>query len=254
MNRFKKMIKKGEKPVGTFIESNSSMMVEISGYTGFDFVIIDNEHSPIDFETSTDMIRSCELSGLTPIARVKEMSRSSILKLLDVGAEGLIVPYVKTIEEVEQLVKWSKYKPIGDRGYSGSRKDIFGFKYDMSVSETMKYFNNEVLLIPQCETKEAYENIERIVNIKGVDGIFIGPYDLSISLGMPGDFENPMFKKAVKHIVDVTHKAKKFTMIYAGSVEKARNELKNGNDSVAYCMDTAIYINAAKQQVKSIKE
>ena len=192
MNRFTELLKEGRQPLGMFIESCSPYVVEATGQTGLDYIILDNEHSPIDAETSAELIRAAVLAGLTPFCRVREISRSSVLKLLDVGAQGLIVPNVKTAEEVKNLVKWAKYAPIGERGFCPSRKDGFGWRLKLSVAETMAHFNREVLLIPQCETAEALAQIEKIAALPGVDGIFIGPFDLSISMGMAGDFENPV--------------------------------------------------------------
>lgn len=174
MNRFTELLNEGRQPLGMFIESCSSYVVEATGQTGLDYIILDNEHSPIDAETSAELIRAAELAGLTPFCRVREISRSSVLKLLDVGAQGLIVPNVKTAEEVKNLVKWAKYAPIGERGFCPSRKDGFGWRLKLSVAETMALFNREVLLIPQCETAEALAQIEEIAALPGVDGIFIG--------------------------------------------------------------------------------
>lgn len=253
MNRFKELIKSGKKPLGTFIESCSSYVVEATGQTGMDYIIIDNEHSPIDAENSAELVKAAELNGITPFARVREISRSSILKLLDVGVQGLIIPNVKSVDEVKKLVEWSKYAPIGERGFCPSRKDGFGYKLNMTVPEIMKHFNDEVLLIPQCETVEALECIDQIAATEGVDGIFIGPFDLSISMGMPGDFDNPVFLDALKKIVCATHKNGKFTIMFAGTEQKAKEAYANGNDSVAYSLDMDFYIKGLAQAVSSLR-
>ena len=253
MNKVKEKIMKGERPIGTFEETSSQYVVEALGYTGLDYVIIDNEHSPTDIETSSILIKNCELVGLTPITRAKEISRSSILKLLDLGAQGLIVPYVKTIEECKKIVGWAKYPPIGERGFSTSRKDGFGYKLGLTVAEEMEYYNDEVLVIPQCETKEAYEQIEEIANMEGIDGIFIGPYDLSISLGVPGDFDSEVFLNAVKRIIDVVHKAGKFVIMFAGNNEKAKQAYELGIDSITYSLNTAMIIETYKKVVEDVK-
>ena len=178
MNRFTELLKEGRQPLGMFIESCSPYVVEATGQTGLDYIILDNEHSPIDAETSAELIRAAELAGLTPFCRVREISRSSVLKLLDVGAQGLIVPNVKTAEEVKNLVKWAKYAPIGERGFCPSRKDGFGWRLKLSVAETMAHFNREVLLIPQCETSRSGRHFHRAVR----------PFDLH---GHGGRFRKP---------------------------------------------------------------
>lgn len=253
-NKFKKMIETNKKPLGIFSEMASPNVIEALGYAGIDYVIIDNEHSPIAAETSQELIRACELTGLTPICRVQDMHRSAFLKLLDVGAQGIIVPNLKTVEEAKQLVKWTKYVPIGERGFSGSRKDCWGLKYNFTVPETMEFYNNQTLLIPQCETKEALEAIEEITKIEGIDGIFVGPFDLSISMGIPGEFDNPLFKDAIRKIIDACHKNKKFVMIYGGSKDVTIQRYNEGFDAVAYSFDVAFMCNSLKEQAKEIKE
>ena len=253
-NTLKEKIIAKQKPVGTFCELMSENVVEALGYAGLDYVIFDNEHSPIEAETTLSMVRAAEHGGITPIARVREISRPAVLKLLDVGVQGLIVPNVKTVDDVNQLVSWSKYNPIGNRGFSGSRKDGWGYMLDMSVRETMKFFNERVLLIPQCETVEALEKIEEISAVEGVDGIFVGPYDLSISMGIPGEFDNPVFVAALKRISNACEKAGKFTMIFTGDRSSAIDYFKNGFDSVAYSMDAAFLINECRKEIGAIKE
>lgn len=253
-NTFKEKILAGQKPIGTFCELMSENVVEALGYAGLDYVIFDNEHSPIEAETTLSMVRAAEHGGITPLARVREISRPAILKLLDVGVQGLIVPNVKTAEDVKQLVSWSKYAPVGNRGFSGSRKDGWGFMLNMSVRETMSFFNERVLLIPQCETTEALESIEEIAAMNGVDGIFVGPYDLSIAMGIPGEFEKPEFVSALNRILNACRKAGKFTMIFTGNRQAAVDYFQKGFDSVAYSMDAAFLVNECRKEMTSIRE
>lgn len=253
-NSIKEKIITGQKPIGTFCELMSENVVEALGYAGLDYVIFDNEHSPIEAETTLKMVRAAEHGGITPIARVSGISRPAILKLLDVGVQGLIVPNVKTAEDVKQLVSWSKYDPIGNRGFSGSRKDGWGFMLNMSVRETMSFFNEQVLLIPQCETVEALDSIEEIVSVEGLDGIFVGPYDLSIAMGIPGEFDNPRFVAALNHIVETCNKAGKFTIIFTGDSLAVIDYFEKGFDSVAYSMDAAFLVNGCRKDMNSIRE
>ena len=195
-NTLKQKLAAGAQPIGTFFDTASVSLMECLGRTWLDFAIIDNEHSPIEAETTAALVRAAELSGICPLARVREISRPAVLKLLDVGVQGLIVPNVKTLEQVQELVNYAKYYPIGQRGFCPSRKDGWGFDGLGSVPETMRHFNGETLLFPQCETAEALDIIEDICAVDGVDGIFVGPFDLSISMGMPGQFDAPEFQAA----------------------------------------------------------
>ena len=254
MNKFKTKIENNEKPIGIFADMCSSYAVEAIGKSGFDYIIIDNEHSPIEAETSAEMIRACELSGVTPFCRIREISRPAVLKLLDVGAQGLIVPNVNSLEDVKQLVSFCKYKPIGNRGFCPSRKDGWGFDLNMSVAETMAYFNNEVLLVPQCETVGALENIEEIAATEGVDGIFVGPFDLSISMGMPGDFKNPVFLAALERVQKACRDAGKFCILFTGTAEGVTDGFARGFDSMTYGTDAGLLIECFREKIKNIRE
>nr|MBQ4453613.1 hypothetical protein [Clostridia bacterium] len=253
MNKFKEMLSKDENPLGIFVDTASSYVVECLGRTGFDYIIIDNEHSPVDAETTAELVKAAELSGLTPFARVREIQRSAILKLLDVGAQGLIIPNVSSVEDVEKVVSYCKFYPIGNRGFCPSRKDGWGYDFDMSVMELMNHFNDEVLLIPQCETVGALRSIEEIVKTEGVDGIFIGPFDLSISMGIPGDFTNPAFQKAINKILEVCHENGKFCILFTTSEEGVKDGFAKGYDSMTYSLDAGLIIDCLKERVDRIK-
>ena len=253
-NTLKGKLAEGQKPVGIFADTCSSYVVECIGKAGFDYVIIDNEHSPIEAETSADLIRACELSGMTPLCRVREISRPAILKLLDVGAQGLIVPNVKTMDEVKELVSYAKFSPIGNRGFCPSRKDGWGCDLNMTVPESMKYHNEQVLLVPQCETAEALEIIEDIAACEGVDGIFIGPFDLSISMGIPGDFSNPLFQAALKRIIDACHACGKFCILFTGTKEGVIDGFNKGVDTMTYSLDAGLIIECFKERLDAIRD
>lgn len=248
-NRFLSQIKNGEKPVGIFTGMCSASMVECLGYSGFDYVIIDNEHSPAEAETTAELVRAAEIVNITPFVRVREISRPAVLKLLDVGAQAIIVPNVNTLDDIDQLIGFTKYKPVGNRGFCNSRKDGWGFGLNKSVPDTMSYFNERVLLIPQCETVGALRCIEEIVARDGVDGIFVGPYDLSISMGIPGNFENPEFQKAIKRVLYACAEQKKFCILFAGTEDAVIDGFKKGFDSMTYNLDASLMIECFQERL-----
>ena len=215
-NKLRKKLEEGKHVFGTFAELGGANSLEAIGVSGLDFVVIDNEHNPMEAESAADLIRACEKTGMTALCRVREISRPAVMKLLDAGAGGVIVPCVETVEQVHQLVEYAKYAPIGKRGFCGTRKDGWGAAYPgtESFEVQMAYWNKETLLIPQCETVGCLEHIEEITAIEGVDGIMIGPFDLSISMGMPGQFENPEFKAAIARILKACKAAGKYAMIF----------------------------------------
>lgn len=252
-NLFLKKIQNNQKPVGTFIDTGSPYVVECMGRTGFDYIIIDNEHSPVEAETSAELVRAAETAGLTPLARVREISRPAVLKLLDVGVQGLIVPNVSSVDEVKKLVGYCKYSPVGERGFCPSRKDGWGYDLGFSVPDTMAYINERVLLIPQCETAGALEAIEDIVSVPGVDGIFVGPFDLSISMGIPGNFSNPVFQTALRRVLEACHERGKFCMLFSGTESGVYEGFEKGFDSMTYSLDAGLIIDSIKERVDRIK-
>lgn len=253
-NRMKEKMVNGGSVLGTFFELGSSAAVECLGIAGLDFLIIDTEHGPFDVESSLDFIRAAEVRDITPLVRVKDTTRPSILKMLDIGAKGLVIPCIETVYQVKQIVEYGKYYPIGRRGFFYARPAGYGFKsFAKDMDQYFKVCNENTLIIPQCETKGCLDSIEEIVNIEGVDGIFIGPYDLSIGMGIPGQFNNNDFKKAIDRILKACKAAGKFALIFAGNTEAAKRYLDDGFNGVAINMDAAIYINAFKSIIREVR-
>lgn len=255
-NKLREKMLAGEKTVGSFFELGSGSAMECLGLSGLDYVIIDTEHGPYDPLSALEFIRVAKLYDVTPLARVQEISRPAILKLLDAGAMGLIIPDVNTVEEVKNIVKWGKYLPVGSRGVAGTAGTDFWMK-DYATQGLEHYFgvcNRETMLFPQCETLGCFEHLEEIVAIDGVDGIFVGPFDLSTAMGIPGQFEKEEFQNALKHIQKVCAAAGKPSIIYAATEKAVKDDFALGFDSVAYNMDANMLINAYKEAIKRIKE
>lgn len=242
-----------EKPVGTFVATGSAMVVDCLGCAGLDFVILDNEHSPIEAETTCQMIRAAEARGLSPLVRVREISRPAILKVLDIGAEGIIIPDVHSVEDVAQVVACAKYYPVGQRGFCPTRKDGWGRSEPGTVMETMERLNRRTLVIPQCETADALAQIRQIAAMEGVDGVFIGPFDLSISMGIPGQFEHPDFQAALREILAACHAAGKPCLMFAANGAAAQSRLAEGYDGIALGLDTTLLIDAVEAQLHQIE-
>jgi len=190
-NNVKNKIQNNEKVIGTFFTMGNMSAMECLGYTGLDYVIIDTEHGPFDTETAMNLVRAAESVNLTPFMRIADVTHKEIQRALDIGVKGLIVPCLRTVDEMKKLVDLSKFAPIGNRGFIKGRGCGFGYQdwATKSLESFMSTSNEDVLVLPQCETVECLESIEEIVNIDGVDGIFIGPFDLSITMGIPGQFK-----------------------------------------------------------------
>jgi len=255
-NTLKKKIEQGQRPLGLVSQLCSPNVIECLGRTGFDFVVIDNEHSAVDAETSTEYVRAALLTGIVPLARAKGVDRASILKLLDIGMAGIVVPCAAGVEDIKAAISYAKFFPIGARGYCPTRKDGWGFASptDGGMMENMAAFNRETLLIPQCETLGVLENIEEITALEGVDGIFVGPFDLSIAMGIPGQFTDERFRNAVERVRKACHDHGKFCMSFAGNEDAVLKGYTDGYDAMVYEIDAVHFISALKARVDSVKK
>jgi 4-hydroxy-2-oxoheptanedioate aldolase len=255
MNKVKEKMLNKEKPLGTFLVMATQSHVECMSEVGLDYVIIDTEHGPYDTENMINLIRGAEQANMTPFVRVANADHKEIQRCLDQGAKGLIVPMLNTIEDFKKVVSLAKYTPVGKRGFAGVRSNNYGYNEDISVDieEFMGKCNDEILVMPQCETVDALEIIEEVVHLDGIDGIFVGPFDLSISLGVPVQFDHPKFIKAINRILSACKEANKFAIIYAGSTQAAKDDFAKGFDSVAYNIDASVFIDGYKREINEIK-
>lgn len=255
-NLLREKIMNGEKTVGTFFEAGNASVAEALALTDLDYMLIDTEHGPFDVESVMLMLRGAELHGTTALVRVKDSNRNSILKMLDIGAGGLIIPQVHSLEEIKKIVEYGKYFPVGQRGVAFARGAGYGY-LEHAKGDINDYFatcNRETLLIPQCETKGCLENIEEIAKVDGIDGIFVGPYDLSVAMGIPTQFDKPEFKAALERILKAVKDAGKFTIIYCADFNVANTRLKQGFDSVTVGQDVNFYIDTINEMVHSIEK
>lgn len=254
-NKVKVKLGQNKTVLGTFVWSAADALVESLGYTGLDFVVIDSEHSPVDTEKAVDLIRVAQSKSLTAFVRVKDVSRSSILKMLDAGADGLVIPCLRTVAEVREIIEHGKYAPMGKRGFALGRRS--GYGVEAFAADLENYFavnNAETMLIPMCETREFLEKIEEIVQLEGVDGIFVGPFDLSVALGKPGQFNTPEVQAALHRIVQSCVTVRKPAFIFAATPDMAVEQAKLGFQGIALSTDLQTLIQAYRQNLIVIKE
>lgn len=190
--RFPDRLKEGRPLAGIFVGLPSPALVEMAGYAGFDFVIIDNEHGPAGYETTEHLVRAAQSAGTIPIVRVSSNDPAEILHVLDVGASGVQVPQVNTKAEAERAVQAAKYPPLGLRGAaSTTRAAGYGF---FGGPGHLQASNEGIAVIVHLETVEAVENLDGILQVPGIDVVFIGPTDLSLSMGYGGDANHPQVR------------------------------------------------------------
>ena len=190
-------------------------------------------------------IRAADRHVRTPYVRIGDIRRPCVLRMLDIGARGLIIPNIRTLQQVEEVVEYAKFPPLGNRGYCPNRTCGWGADaWAQDVESYMAECNRRCKVIPQCETKEALEQIEEITALPGVDGIFVGPCDLSIALGIPLQFDSPVLARAIERILAVCQNAGKESYIFAGNMADAVKWSRKGFDCIAYSLDASVFIQA----------
>ncbi len=199
-NLLKEKLQKGEVVIGTFVSLGHPDVTERLSRLGFDWLVIDGEHSPMGLETMQQMLQAMNGSNCTPIVRPQWNDMVIIKRVLDIGAHGVLVPWINTKEEAEYAVRACKYPPEGLRGYGPRRAALFDPDY-------AKTANDEILVVVQIETTKAVSNIDDILSVKGIDACYIGPFDLSQSFGCcPPQFGNSQFELANPQYMDAFDK------------------------------------------------
>jgi len=200
-NTVKQALKEGRLQLGTaFQQLRSQDAIRVLAAAGFDWAFLDAEHGGFDLETLQDLCRIAVKVGLSPIARVAELQYSLVARALDCGAEGVILPRVEDPAALERAVSWSKFPPLGVRGMG-----LMPLHVDFEpagIPAIMEHMNREQMVVLQIETVRALEARDELLSVPCIDAVMIGPVDLSISLGVPGEFEHPKMLAAVEKIVE----------------------------------------------------
>ncbi len=204
-NDLKYKLRNGKITFGSWITIGHPIVAEIMANSGFEWLTVDMEHSAITLDVAQNLIRTIELSGCVPLVRVGENNPFIIKQVMDAGAYGVIVPMVNSKEEAEKAVKSVKYPPKGFRGVGLARAQKYGFDFEGYKN----WLEKESIVIVQIEHLSGVKNLSDILSVDGVDGFIVGPYDISGSLGVPGNFEHPEFKNCIKEIMDVSKNLKK---------------------------------------------
>ena len=209
-NLLKEKLSKGESVVGCFVGLAHPDVTEAISRMGFDWILIDGEHSPMSLETMQVMLQAMNGSDCTPIVRPAWNDPVLIKRILDIGAHGILVPWVNNKEEAEAAVRACKYPPVGTRGFGPRRASLFDPDYKATA-------NDEIMVTVQVETKEAVDNIEEILSVDGIDACFIGPWDLSSNMlgRVPPEFDNPLYAGAIDRVIEVAKKVGKPAGFYS---------------------------------------
>jgi 2-keto-3-deoxy-L-rhamnonate aldolase RhmA len=235
--------------VGTWVKLPTIESVQILAHAGYDFVVIDQEHAPIDIRTAYQLVNTATAEGLLALVRVDELRPASIQRILDAGAAGVLIPHIDTPEQAEMAAKSVRFPPFGIRGAGGtSRAGRWG---TLPSSDYLASGNTTALCIPQLESKLAIDNVEKIAATEGIDALFIGVADLSLDMGtVPSD---PEVIKLYLHALDTAHQAGKPCGFAAGTAAGARTALDHGFDFVMASSDTAMMVASATDILAKVR-
>ncbi len=244
---FKNRLTSGEVVFGPFMKTGDAAFVEVAGYAGFDFVILDMEHGPASFDNLQNLIRGAIISGTVPIVRTSDSSDISISRALDLGCLGVQIPQIQTADEAKSCVTAAKYYPAGQRGVC---RFVRAAKYSSTPHD--KYFPeaNNSLVILQLEGKKALENLDEILNVEGIDIIFIGPYDLSQSLGYPGQVSHPEVIRKMKLVTDNARAKGIIVGTFTDTIDSAKMWQNAGVQYISYSVDVGIFMEACVDLIK----
>lgn len=248
----KQKLQKRQVTIGSWITMGNTVVAEIMAGSGYDWLTVDMEHSAITIDIAQDLIRVIELSGVVPLVRVGKNDSNLIKRVMDAGAHGVIVPMVNSKDDAEKAVASVKYSPKGFRGVGLARAQKYGF--DFAGYKTWN--DEESIVIVQIEHIQAVENLEEILSVHGVDGFIIGPYDLSGSLGVPGQFDNPDVKDALKKVLDISKKTNALSgyHVIPPEAEAFYEKVNEGYKFIAHSLDILFLGNQCRATLKAIKE
>jgi 2-dehydro-3-deoxyglucarate aldolase len=237
INKIRKILASSEVSVGSWLQIPHPSIAEILGSSGYDWIVVDLEHGSIGVSQLPDLFRAIELGGTLPLVRLSTFSSDQCAQVLDAGAGGVIVPMVDNAKDLELIRDACRWPPAGNRGVGFSRANLFGKNFDNYSFEAQ-----EPILVAMIESVKAVKNLEKILLVKGLDAILIGPYDLSASMGIVGQFDHINFKNMLNKIRSMCNELKIPCGVHV--VNPSKNELQlrlnEGDRFLAYSVDSVI--------------
>jgi len=249
-NKFKEALHNNETMWGLWLGIVNPNCAEICALAGFDWLLIDAEHAPFELSDIQSHLQALSAYDVSAVVRVDEGRTSLIKRVLDIGAQTLLVPMVDTAEQARKLVLDVNYPPVGHRGMGTALTRAAKWNHTVDYS---KKSNEQVCLLVQVETIEAMTNIEQICSVDGIDGVFIGAVDLSASMGHVGNPNHPEVIAVINHAIDVIKKSGKAIGFLSVNVDIARNYVDKGVNFMAVGVDTLLLSNAAQDLANNVK-
>jgi 4-hydroxy-2-oxoheptanedioate aldolase len=250
-NELKRKLAAGDTVLGVFVGYDCPPLVEVLGYTGFDYVLFDGEHGTLDPHDLENMVRAAETSDVTPLARITQNTPQTILRNLDVGVQGVMVPWCQSAAEARAAVQAAKYYPEGRRGLAGVRAARYGV--GMKLTDYVARANDETMVIVQIETVASVDALPEMLQVPGVDVFFIGPNDLSQSVGYPGRPEEPAVQEVIDRATGLILGAGKTAGIMVRDAASLRKYRDQGARFIAIGF-TSVLAPAARALVAAVKD
>ena len=247
----KEKLKNNQLTIGSWVTIGHQIIIEIMSSAGFDWLTIDLEHSVIELTTAQNLIAHIKNNGMNALIRVSKNEEVVIKRVMDAGADGIIVPLVKNKEDALKAVNYVKYPPIGKRGVGLARAQ----KYGIGFNEYKDWVKNESVIIAQIEHIDAVKNIDDILSVEGIDGTIIGPYDLSGSMGIPGEYDKQEVKDAIKKVEQACKKFKKSLGFHVvpPDFNQFKDKIKAGYTFLAYSLDFLFLGEKVREEMKKVK-
>lgn len=251
-SKLKSKLKSKKITFGSWITLGNPAVAEILAKSGFDWLVIDLEHSTMSMEQAGDLIRVIDLAGIPPLVRLTSNDKNQIKRVMDAGAHGIIVPMVNTRIDAIDAVSATRYAPHGTRGVGLARAQNYGSGFQ----DYLKWQKDGPIVIVQIEHKSALNCLDDILSVDGVDGFIIGPYDLSCSMGIPGEFDNPDFISTMDIILSAGKRAKKSSGLHVvePDVDLVHDAVSKGYNFIAYSVDIRMLDSVCRIGVKNLKE
>jgi len=251
-NKIKLKLQSNELTIGSWITLPCTAIAEIMCNAGFDWLVVDLEHSTISIESAGEIIRTIELSGTNSLVRLTSNNANQIKRVLDAGAHGIVVPKVNSAKEAKLAVNATRYGPEGGRGVGLARAQQYGAEFN----EYLDWQSNNVVVIAQIEHIDALENLKEIITTDGIDGVIIGPYDLSCSMGIPGEFDRQDFKETMTIILKTCQDLNFPCGIHVvePNLNEFRTAVNNGYKFIAYSVDTRMLDFMSRKAVEKLQE
>lgn len=251
-NHVKRQIKAGKPQFGTLLNFGDPLVAEMMAAVGFDWLLVDTEHGPIDLATLAEMFAVITRYPVAPLVRVPAISEEHVKRVLDAGAWGVMAPNVRTRDEAELLATACKYPPAGVRSLGAGR---FALSFRTDAATYFQRANDEILVIAQIEHAEAVENIDAILSVPGIDACYIGPNDLCASMGLEPSLEPPHreFEEAVQTIFQAARRHGVVPGIHSATTETVNRRIREGWALVGMVNDQRLLTSAAKAARDAVK-